>query len=409
MHKPTVTVVMPSLNQAQHIEAAVQSVFQQDYENVSLLIIDGGSSDGTLHLLEKMLEEYGSKITWISEQDAGPACAINKGFNQARGDIIGWLNSDDMYAPGAIGRAVHEFESSQDYLMVYGGASHIDVNGDVIVSYPTLPPSVELDKFQDGCFICQPSVFFRKEFFHEIGYLDETLATAFDFEIWLRAFKKCQKRIGFVDVVQAFSRLHRNTITNQQRIKVAVEAVNILQKHLGEAKPHWIMTAMEELYLDYPFQIQTMSLQDHLADMLAQTQSAFDMPERQGIQKSIASDARYKLSRQDCYVGVHSDGWISPGAVLRMKGWRTRVVLECENGRSDGKAMTIDALGSWGGKISLTIVKPGPFTIDIAVPEEYANSNISLVFRSKDYFIPSEMLRGSVDSRPLLFKVVNVL
>lgn len=237
---------MPSLNQGNFIGAAMDSVLQQSYRNLELIVADGGSSDGTIELLKrKHLED--SRLRWFSEKDSGPANALNKAFACASGTIIGWLNSDDLYSEGAIDRALAMFNRNPQWLMLYGHGEHIDQNGHYLNAYPTLPPLTPLDQFAEGCFICQPTVFFRRTQFILLGKLDETLKTAFDFDYWLRAFIKLPGRIGFVEAIQAKSRLHDSCITVKMRRLVALEGLQVLKRHLGITPMHWVLTHVNEL------------------------------------------------------------------------------------------------------------------------------------------------------------------
>ena len=106
---PLVSVVMPSLNQVQFLEIAVRSVLEQDYPHVELIVADGMSTDDSLELLMKLQAEYGERLRWSSQQDGGAAEALNHAIAQAHGDVVGWLNSDDMYTQGAVGRAMAHF------------------------------------------------------------------------------------------------------------------------------------------------------------------------------------------------------------------------------------------------------------------------------------------------------------
>lgn len=267
MSSPLISIVMPSLNQAAFIPLAVESVLSQYYSNLELIVADGGSTDGTLAwLAAKQVED--SRLVWFSEGDSGPANAINKALSRARGTVIGWLNSDDLYAPGAITRAVEALQSQPGRLMVYGHGQHIDEHGSPLDSYPTLPPSIPLERFADGCFICQPTVFFLRTMFVLLGKLDESLKTAFDFDYWLRAFKSFQYRIGFVDALQAQSRLHGACITLKLRRTVAVEGMKVIARHLGSAPGHWVLTYVDELLANPTGVEPKIHLREHVTEML---------------------------------------------------------------------------------------------------------------------------------------------
>lgn len=245
MH-PLVSVVMPSLNQGRFIEAAIDSVLSQEYPQVELIVADGASTDDTLHRLTRRAQAD-QRLRWFSEPDTGPADALNKALARVRGTVIGWLNADDLYAPGAINRAVDAFEGNSNWLMVYGHGEHVDVDGRVTGRYPTLPPQTPFLKFTEGCFVCQPTVFFRRTMVVLLGNLDESLKTAFDFDYWLRAFSSFPERIGFVDAVQASSRFHEGCITLRSRRRVMLEGMQLLSAHFEVAPQHWVLTYADEL------------------------------------------------------------------------------------------------------------------------------------------------------------------
>jgi glycosyltransferase involved in cell wall biosynthesis len=178
INQQLVSVVMPSLNQVAYLELAIRSVLEQNHGSIELIVVDGLSRDGSQDLLMTLQKEYGERLRWISQVDSGPAQAINKALKMAQGSIIGWLNSDDMYTQGAVQRAVQHFQDRPDHLMVYGQAEHIDENRRVLGVYPTKPPSTPLDEFANGCFICQPTVFMRREALEHVGFLDESMKQA---------------------------------------------------------------------------------------------------------------------------------------------------------------------------------------------------------------------------------------
>lgn len=240
-----VSVVMPSFNQARFISRSIESVLGQSYTNLELIVMDGGSTDDTIEILESYAEKD-SRLHWKTERDKGPGDALNKALNRTRGTIIGWLNSDDLYVAGAVERAVNGFAEMPDLLMHYGEGIYIDENDEALNVYPTKPPSVGIDAFKDGCFICQPAVFFKKSMHIMLGPLDENQKTSFDYEYWLRAFKAFPDRIGFISEVQALSRLHEDCITSKQRELVAIEGIRLVSRYLGRSAVHWFYTYVDE-------------------------------------------------------------------------------------------------------------------------------------------------------------------
>lgn len=241
-----VSIVMPSFNQSRFIGKSIDSVLSQNYKHIELLVCDGGSNDKT----QTILEEYSKKdprIQWWSKPDKGPSHALNNAIRKARGTIIGWLNSDDIYAENAFSAVLAEFARNPETIMVYGQGQHVDVNEIPLGPYPTLPPSIGIKAFANGCFICQPTAFFRRSLFTMLGPLNESLSTAFDYEYWLRAFYAFPTRIGFVDKLLASSRLHDNCITKRQRRNVALEGMMLCAKYFKFSRTHWITTYFEEI------------------------------------------------------------------------------------------------------------------------------------------------------------------
>jgi len=250
--QPLVSIVMPSFNQAPFIERALDSVLQQSWQHLEVIVQDGGSSDGTQAVLFRIAERD-SRLRWFSETDSGPADAINKALKRVRGTYVGWLNSDDCYTPGAVERAVNQLQNHPEWMLCYGQGQHIDGSGEPIALYPTLPamdaprPVVPPPSaFQQGCFICQPTVFFKTVMLRLLGPLDTNLKASFDFDYWLRAFNSFAGRIGYVPAIQACSRLHENTITHSQRLTVALEGMKLLAKHQGIAPAHWLISYFRE-------------------------------------------------------------------------------------------------------------------------------------------------------------------
>jgi glycosyltransferase involved in cell wall biosynthesis len=229
---PHVSIVTPSYNQGRYIEETIKSVLNQDYPNLEYLVLDGGSTDETLAILKR----YEGHLLWTSEKDRGQADAINKGFRMARGQILGWLNSDDTYLSGTICRVVEYFQSHRDVGMVYGEGYHVDAVGRIIERYYTEPFSFK--RLAEVCFICQPTVFFRAEVFRAIGLLDIGLHYCMDYDYWMRVAKRY--RIGYLSSYLANSRLHIETKTLSQRGRFHAEIIQTVKKHYGYVPIRWL-------------------------------------------------------------------------------------------------------------------------------------------------------------------------
>ena len=222
---PLVTVVTPSYNQGGFIRETIESVLAQDYPHIEHLVIDGGSTDETA----AVVAEYSGQLSWISEQDRGQSDAINKGFRMARGDIVCWLNSDDVLMPLALSKAVAEFERDADLKAVYGDAYRIDRTGAVIGEFPKAgPPNLwKLVYYSD--YISQPTVFLRRRALDEVGYLDESLHWGMDWDLFIRLGKR--GRIAYIPKLLASQREYDDTKTASGGFRRFRELVRIMRRH----------------------------------------------------------------------------------------------------------------------------------------------------------------------------------
>jgi glycosyltransferase involved in cell wall biosynthesis len=187
---PKISIITPSFNQANFIRFTIDSVLGQDYPNLEYLVIDGGSTDGTIEILK----QYSGRIRWISERDRGQSDAINKGLRLASGDILAFLNSDDLYEPGALKKVGKFFAQHPEAKWVTGKCYTIDQSGRKSRPWITLYKNVWLTLNLRRAllvlnFISQPATFWRKEITDQIGYLDESLFYVLDYEYWLRILK----------------------------------------------------------------------------------------------------------------------------------------------------------------------------------------------------------------------------
>jgi len=196
-----VSIITPSYNQGEFLEHTIRSVLHQNYNDLEYFIIDGGSTDNSVDIIRK----YSDRITWwVSEPDSGQAEAINKGLRRGTGEIVGWLNSDDMYAPGAIQKAADFLDENPKIGLVYGDGVSFDKDG-----YPLNDLKAGEWGLKDLAafnIICQPAVFFRRELLDDAGYLDEDYHMLLDHHLWLRIARKSP--IQHLPGVLAFARHH---------------------------------------------------------------------------------------------------------------------------------------------------------------------------------------------------------
>lgn len=230
----TLSIVTPSFNQGQFIERTIQSVLSQSLsEKLEYVVVDGGSTDETLSILKK----YSSQLTFVSEKDKGQTDAVNKAIKMTTGDIIGWLNSDDIYYPNAFATVQKYFNDHPEIDVLYGKANHIDKNNDILEPYYTEKWNSE--RLKEICYICQPAVFFRRSIITHFGALNEQLQYCMDYEFWLRLSKAGVKFLH-VDAVLAGSRLHEDTKTLGSRVEVHSEINDMLLQKFGRVPDRWL-------------------------------------------------------------------------------------------------------------------------------------------------------------------------
>lgn len=199
---PLVSIVTPSYNQSHFLEETIQSVISQDYENLEYIIVDGGSTDGSVDIIRK----YTDKVAWwVSEPDRGQTDAINKGFEKANGEILAWLNSDDTYMPGAISEAVSYLQHHPNTGMVYGDTNLMDEDGQVIGKFPARQTDYSLLR-RGYVHIPQQSSFFRTNLWQLVGPLDTSFYFAMDYDLWVRLAKI--SRLEYYPHLWANFRLH---------------------------------------------------------------------------------------------------------------------------------------------------------------------------------------------------------
>ena len=180
--KPPISIVVPSYNQGKFIRATIDSILSQDLDGVEVLVMDGGSKDGTVEILRT----YGDTIQWVSEKDRGQSHAINKGFKRAKSDILGYVNSDDTCQPGALAAALEAFRQHPEADFVYGDFNYIDAAGCLLAHCRTINFDYDILRY-DHNFICQPASFWRRSVIKRIGPIAEELYYLMDYEYYLRA------------------------------------------------------------------------------------------------------------------------------------------------------------------------------------------------------------------------------
>lgn len=223
---PKISIITVSFNQGQFIEDNIKSVINQNYPNIEHIIIDAGSTDGTLDILKK----YDKHLNWASEADNGQSDGLNKGFKKATGEIIGWFNSDDRVAPGALHKVSRFFEENSEEFALVGDQIIIDEKGDFLKIIKSRSYSFDyLLNHAKG--ITQNSTFFKREIFEKTGYLNEGIHYAMDRDLFIRIARV--KSIAYLEESLGEFRLQKDAKTAQGSYYFAKDLIKIRNKYGG--------------------------------------------------------------------------------------------------------------------------------------------------------------------------------
>ncbi|MCX6135484.1 MAG: glycosyltransferase family 2 protein [Ignavibacteriales bacterium] len=386
---PLVTIVTPSFNQGIFIERTIQSILSQDYPYIEHIVVDGGSTDETLEILRR----YEGRLRWISEKDNGQSDAINKGFRMAKGEILSWLNSDDIYLPGAVTKATRFMAEHPEVMTVYGEGYIIDELDRVKEKFPFTEPKFDLTKLiYNGDYILQQTSFFRKALFETIEMLEVPYHYTMDWDLFIRIGKRFP--IGYLPEDIACIREHgtaKTTVGGKERFR---EIVGMLRKHSIMRYPPAYFNYMWDAYgkdiFDTPgsdggagFKARILSLVKRFAQYL------FD---RTGLQR---------------YNGWYADGWIGRKGLITLPNYepsQPKTMLYIR-----GKAVAPNAPIKIKVRVNrkydhrLLVSRPGVFSTEFTLPEVLQRDDAFHVeLLSDSSYVPSDY-GVKEDSRRLAF------
>jgi glycosyltransferase involved in cell wall biosynthesis len=242
---PKISIVTPSFNQAAYLEETIRSVLLQDYPNLEYIIIDGGSTDDSVEIIKK----YKPWLTyWVSEKDNGQSHAINKGFMKASGLIGGWLNSDDLYLPGALRAIAVEYVENNNEISVISGKTRV-TDGKLVFKRQYAIEEYSVEKLIQFCIVPQASTFFSMPLYRRLGGVNEKLDMAFDYDLWLRASK-----ITDIEVISdelAIWRQHDQIKTKVNNKRSVREAIQVVFKSYRKVPANWIKLFWKGRILKY--------------------------------------------------------------------------------------------------------------------------------------------------------------
>jgi len=275
--EPSLSIITPSLNHSAYIRMTIQSVFDEGYPNVEHIVVDGGSTDGTVEILGEYGQRYPGRFRWVSEPDSGQGDAFNKGLAMARGDVIGWQNSDDYYLPGAFAGPLDLMRTKPDVAVVYSSCVTVDASGHR-TGQGLLPTGVfDAARLLGSCYISNQAAFVRRDALLAVGGLDTSLRYVMDWDLWLRLAPSHQ--FQYLPGVRGAYRILPTAKTHEGLLASRLEGVRIVDRALTAANVPTSVTAAGRI-----------SLQQHLLDALQIALALGEQRHSREVLRRLASD-----------------------------------------------------------------------------------------------------------------------
>jgi glycosyltransferase involved in cell wall biosynthesis len=384
---PLVTVITPSYNQGRFIAATIESVLAQDYPNVEYVIIDGASTDDTADVVAR----YAGRLTFESEPDRGQSDAINKGFRRARGEYVAWLNSDDVFLPGAITAAVAALRAHPDAGAVYGDGYQIDEAGTVISRFAVTQQFNLWKLLNLSDYILQQTVFFRRSVFDSVGWVDESLHYGLDWDILMRIGLRYP--LVYVPHDMGAIREYPAAKSFAGGANRARELAAVMRRHTRKRFPPGMFVYGMPTYVKAVNARIAWALRGPLAPLGAR------------LQRRIAATGDRIVGEILRHAqGWYSDGWASPRAEFTFRPGAGRYL-----------AMDV-ALPAWvpierqritfsvaGRAFASESFARGEFRIPVMLPRDTWDAPVTVQVRAENSFRPGDDAHGRPDRRKLAY------
>ena len=368
---PLVTVVTPSYNQGRFIRATIESVLSQRYPNVEYIVLDALSNDETA----AVCADYADRLTFVSEKDLGQSDAINKGFRRARGEIVAWLNSDDVLLPGAIERAVEALLREPELGAVYGEGYQIDAEGNVKQRFAVTEPFNLWKLVYMSDYILQQTVFFRRTVFDEVGFLDEKLHYGLDWEILMRIGKRFMLR--YLPYYMGSIREYGEAKTSTGGTTRLGELASIMRRHGKRRFPPG--------YIIYGLETYQRVWNEWLARIFRGRLSRLGM-KVQGLVARICRKLMHHTIRE-CQ-GWYADGWATKRLHYMMPPGGGRF-LELDVSLPSGMFERQEIFVEIDGRtVATQTFAAGDYRLPIRLPERYWDQTIEFTLVARNVFRP---------------------
>jgi len=387
LSQPLVTIVTPSFNQAPYLRATIESVLSQDYPNIEYIIMDGGSTDSSASIAA----EYSSRLKWFSEKDRGQSHALNKGFRMGKGEILAWINSDDILLEGAVRRAVEGFQQNPRAGAVYGEGFLMDPAGNFTCRFPHTRPFDLWTLVHLSDYVLQQTLYFRADVYREVGELREDYHWTMDWDLLIRIGRRYP--LHYIAHYMGALREHPDAKTWYGGKVRSREIGRMLREHTGMlVPPGWIVYGMDTFRQIWCGRIAK------LIPGLAGEAPQMALTYACGIATSLA------LNR---FMGWYADGWVSTRILYMLPRCESDLLIEGElpaNPWLDGQTVEVICNGESLGSHRLP---KGEFQLRIPARGLAAEEPASLELIATHAYIPTHF-GHLTDRRRLAYKIRRI-